>query len=151
MNRVVVGVFVLVAVFAVVGFAALVPAARPTDAELDRAVRAAVYGKEPQTRTRWFSNTTEIVVPKELVAAYTGDPRATTKLLLAIVEGASPGESVLAAEFAFALLGSGGTVCLGHFNAKTYDDVREGWNVTMREHWAQKIRARINEKWPDKK
>lgn len=122
------------------------------DAAQERAVRAAVYGKKAKIEPLTFRDINEVLIPTELAEVYTARPRATIDLLLAIVEGGNPDDSVAAAAYGIALLGSpnGAAVCVEYFDAKKYDEIDEDWKHSPRKHWVRNLRRDIAKKWPEK-
>lgn len=40
----------------------------------------------------------------------------------------------------------GGVVCVEMFDKATYDTVDKDWQVTPRQHWGKKVRAKVAEK-----
>jgi hypothetical protein len=115
----------------------------------EKIVRNSVYGKQPLIRAIPMEGLDEIVVPKELAEVYKDHPRETILVLLAIIDGAKPDDSVLAAAYAIALLHGApvGPVCYKFYDRKTYDDVDEDWETTPRKHWRGKVRESFAKRW----
>jgi hypothetical protein len=88
-------------------------------------------------------------VPEPLAQLYKHHPRPVLDLLLKIMDGGSPKDSVLAAGYAMALLDGpgGGVVCVEHFyfgkHKATYDAVDKDWEKTPRQHWIKKVREKM--------
>jgi hypothetical protein len=90
-----------------------------------------------------------VVLPAEIESAYKEHPQATVVLLEAIINGGNPKDSMLAASFAIALLEDPAvaSVVWPHSQAETYDTVDVNWKATPRQHWAGKVKERIESKF----
>jgi hypothetical protein len=121
------------------------------DAAEEKVVREAVYNMGPLTASPRMDFISELVLPDSLVALHKKKPQAVLNLLLVIMEGASPKDSVLAAGYAISLLTSPavGVVCIDHFDKNTYDSVHRAWETTPRKHWLKKVRAELKKKMAD--
>ena len=86
-----------------------------------------------------------VILPGEIESAYKEHPQATLALLEAIVNGGNPKDSMLAASFAIALLENPAvaSVVWPHSKEETYDTVDVDWKATPRQHWAGKVKDRI--------
>ncbi len=120
------------------------------DVEADRLVRQAVYNENPRAHVQLDLETfllplPVVVIPEPLVKLYQQHPQSVLDLLLKIMDGGNPSDSVLAAAYAVELLvGRGvGVVCVDQFDPATYDTVDKGWGKTPRQHWIKKVRERM--------
>ncbi len=112
------------------------------DIDSERVVRDAVYYEEAATFSkRELPGASMLVVPERLQKVYKEHPEAVVDLLLKIMEGANPRESVLAAGYAMSLLKgpARGAVCVENFEAKKYDSLDKDWRVTPRKHWIGRV------------
>jgi hypothetical protein len=124
-------------------------------AKTEKTVRDAVYSGELRLAHPLDGKYAllEIVeVPVAIEAAYKENPAATLKLLLSIAEGGRPWDSVKALSFAMALVEDPavGSVVVSLFKEKTYDEVDVDWEVTPRQHWLGKVKAKIEKAKPEK-
>lgn len=105
----------------------------------ERTVRNAVYNEDARTASRDLRRI--LVVPNALADLYRKNSRSVVDLLLTIMDGASPKDSVLASAYAIALLQAPdvATVCLDNFDKLTYDIVDNDWKITPRKHWIKKV------------
>jgi len=109
-----------------------------------RVIRQAVYGREIQLAgAKDAPQRTTLLVPQALADLYKSKPTGVLKVLLMIVDGASPQDSMLAAAYALELLDGVGVVCVYAFQEETYDAVRKHWKTTSRQHWADRLRAAL--------
>ena len=113
------------------------------DNEKEKVVRDAVYnGKtllySPEERP-WDR---VLRFPEPLTQLYNQHPQAVLHLLLKIMEGGRPTDSVLAAGYAISLQAgpSVGRVCVENFDEKTFDTLDNDWRTTPRKHWIAKVR-----------
>jgi hypothetical protein len=90
-----------------------------------------------------------VILPPEIESAYKGHPQATLALLESIINGGNSKDSMLAASFAIALLENPAvaSVVWPHSKGETYDTVDVDWKVTPRQHWAGKVKERIELKF----
>jgi hypothetical protein len=108
-----------------------------------KALRLAVHSGGPSIGSRGPLNgpqTRVLVLPEGVQARYDAKPRATVRLLLKIVEGGRPWDSIHAAACVQALVESPKYAALTARGAsdKTWDDVIGGANpLTFREHTRQ--------------
>ena len=93
-----------------------------------------------------------VEVPVAVEAAYKENPAGTLKLLLSIAEGGRPWDSVKALSFAMAVVDDPAvaSVVVSLFKEKTYDEVDVDWEVTPRQHWLSKVKAKIEKAMPKK-
>jgi hypothetical protein len=144
----------LYTVLALAASVACVGGDAPTGKELSpdeiRLIREAVYDHDawistPAPETGMFRL---LDVPKPLRELYKKQPAAVVHVLLAIIEGANPKDSSLAAGYAAELFdGRGaGVVCVEFFDKSTYDVVDKTWETTPREHWIEKLKERMQKK-----
>ena len=108
-------------------------------------VRDAVYSKSATTEFLRKELYDIVPVPKSLIEVYKQKPVKALEVLLLIMDGANPRDSVSAAAYAFELLeGPGaGVICLRVFKSEKYDVVDEDWKTTPRTHWIRHLRAAI--------
>jgi hypothetical protein len=113
-------------------------------------VRECVYNETPGIESPNRDFRSILIVPDPLSTLYREQPKAVLALLLKIVDGSSPKDSVLAAGYAMSLLDdpSAGVVCVEHFDKATYDKVDEDWKTTPRKHWMRKIAAKMQDDLP---
>jgi hypothetical protein len=116
--------------------------------KIETSVRNAVYsGKLLVTHPHEgkYALLEVVILPSEIESAYKEHPQATLALLEAIIIGGNPKDSMLAASFAIALLENPAvaSVVWPHSKAETYDTVDVDWKVTPRQHWAGKVKERI--------
>jgi hypothetical protein len=110
---------------------------------VEKVVRDAVYNNnKPRTASPNKDFYSILLVPDSLTEAYKKHPQAVLGVLLRIMDGGNPNDSVLAAGYAISLLrGPGvGIVCIRHFDKETYDTVDKDWEVTPRQHWIKRVR-----------
>ena|SRR5579872_1311365 len=120
------------------------------DQTKQRIVREMVYSKKPVIRPIPCDYLTEMVLPEDLLKVHKEFPKETVRLLLAIIDGGNPDDSVLAASYAIALLQGPavGPVCYKFYDRKIYDEVDKHWEMTQRQHWMKKVSAASEKKWP---
>jgi hypothetical protein len=115
-------------------------------AEESRAIRQTVYKNTPKVGgTEDFIGA--LMIPDEPKSLYKRKPHQVVNLLLVVLDGASPRDSVLAAAYAMELLGGRGrgVVCIDHFDEDTYDTVLPKWACTPREHWKRRIQTKLKQ------
>jgi len=117
-------------------------ATAPLKSEDAKAVRSAVYENDPLVGTRDADMLRILDLPEPLRTCYNNNNNATIELLLIIVEGGRPRDSVLAAGYAFELVGGPGrgVACIRVFSEISYDDMDDAWGATPRKHWMSKIK-----------
>jgi hypothetical protein len=121
----------------------------------EKAVRNAVYSGElhlAHPLEGKFALLEVVEVPAAVEAAYKENPAATLKLLLSVAEGGRPWDSVKALSFAMAMVEDPAvaSVVVSLFQEKTYDEVDVDWEVTPRQHWLGKVKAKIEKTTPKK-
>ena len=86
----------------------------------------------------------EVTVPTSLIALHRRKPLAVTKLLLAVVEGGRPIDSVRAAAYALALWDrpSAGAMPLRHYDEESYDSPGSD-RINSRDGWASAVRSKL--------
>src|SRR2546427_351434 len=89
----------------------------------ERTVRKSVYDGEMLIVSPKMDFQDILVIPKPLTDLYKKRPRAVVDLLLTIMEGGNPRDSVLAAGYAIGLLDDPAVavVCIDHFDKSKYD------------------------------
>ncbi len=118
-----------------------------TDGEA-RAVREAAYGGPlllfTPERPDGGRGAEMVTVPAGLVTLYQRKPRAVVELLLVVVEGARPSDSVRAAAYALALTDrpTAGALPARHFDEETYD-APDSNRINSRAGWAKAVRAKL--------
>jgi hypothetical protein len=118
-------------------------------APVERAVRNAVYSGKlalAHPLQGQYALLEIVEVPTEIETAYKDHPGATLNLLLAIAEGGRPWDSANAVAFAVALIESPAVapVVISVYKEETYDEVDKDWEVTPRQHWLGKLKAKID-------
>lgn len=119
-------------------------------ADKEKVVRDAVYNNNPLTASPKEDFQSVLVIPKPLAELYKAHPKPVVDMLLKVIDGGRPKDSVLAAGYALELLDGpgGGVVCVDLFyngkNAKAnYDIVDKNWEKTPRQHWVKKIHEKM--------
>ena len=119
-------------------------------ADKEKVVRDAVYNNDPQTVSLKRDFQSVLVIPKPLAGLYKAHPKPVVDVLLKVIDGGRPEDSVLAAGYAIELLDGpgGGLLCVEMFytdkDAKAnYDIVDEDWEMTPRQHWVKKIQEKM--------
>jgi hypothetical protein len=111
------------------------------DTSQEMVIRRCVYNETPKIGADFGDSQTRLLIPKALSDLYRQHPSAVLELLLKIVDGANPDDSVLAAGYAVSLLNNAavGVVCVDVFDKDTYDKVDKAWKTTPRKHWMRVI------------
>jgi hypothetical protein len=120
------------------------------DQTKQKTVREMVYSKKPIIRGVPFDILTELIIPEDLLKVHKEFPKETVRLLLTIIDGGNPDDSILAAAYATASL-NGPTVapvCYRFYDRKIYDEVDEDWKMSQRQHWMKKVSKDYDKKWP---
>lgn len=122
------------------------------DAVQEKAVRDAVYNKNPQVYSPKMDFHSVLAVPEQLTKLYQKHPKAVIEVLQKVVDGGSPKDSATAAGYAIELMkGPGvGVVVLDHYKKDTYDSIDPTWKVTPRTHWAGRVRSHMKEAFEKK-
>jgi hypothetical protein len=123
------------------------------DSESEKVVRDAVYSGEMCEYTIFEPPFDRVLyIPKPVVQVYEKHPKGVLELLVKIIEGGRPRDSVLAAAYAVSLQAGPavGTVCADHFDENTYDILDNDWGTTPRKHWIAKIREARKKSQRDK-
>jgi hypothetical protein len=113
----------------------------------EKHVRSAVYNNSPVTgglgADRPFARTFEL--PKAVQTAYESKPRAAVRLLLKIVEGGRPGDSIHAVACIQALVKNPEYAAIGVRGAdeKTWDEVIGGRNPGTRRELAREVCVKL--------
>jgi hypothetical protein len=146
--------------FTIVLAAMLLPQATAEDAEPadapknlttsdERFVRQLIYGGDHSTvipKEGKYELKEILVVPDQLARLYEKEPQATLDLLLKIMDGAKPGDSVLSAAYAASLSSNNpviGAGVLRLFDESKYDEIDEDWGVTPRQYWIAKVKKKL--------
>lgn len=124
----------------------MIPAPKTKPAKLSpeqlAAVRAVVYDEELATESPNRDERSVIVVPEAVAVAYRQNAAETKLLLLKIVEGGNPADSIKAVSYLIELQdgpGSGIPAVLA-FDYQTWDKVDEDWKMTPRDHWLAQLK-----------
>jgi len=105
-------------------------------------VRRCVYDETPKKAAVAPGDFQErLIIPEALSDLFRLHPSAVLDLLLRIIDGGNPDDSVLAAGYAISLLDGpvAGVVCVDVFDKGTYDKVEKAWKTTPRKHWIRAI------------
>ncbi len=122
------------------------------DTSQETVVRRCVYNGSPELAAVTLGSggiQEQLVIPQALSDLYRKHPGAVLDLLLRIIDGANPDNSVLAAGYAISLQKGPavGVVCVDIFEKGTYDKLDKAWERTPRQHWIRAIKnAREREK-----
>ena len=113
--------------------------------EKEKTVRDAVYNNRPLSISPNMDFRSMLWVPETLVLLHKKHPQPVMRVLLQIMEGARPEDSVLAAGYANSLLDGPevGLVCVHHFDKKTFDVYDKDWETTPRKHRISKVQSGI--------
>jgi hypothetical protein len=114
-----------------------------------RDLRAAVYGGDafltvPERLVGGVAGPEVVVVPGPVTALHRRKPRAVLVVLLAVVEGGRPADSVRAAAYALALTAGPavGALPVRHFDEGTYDDPAPA-RINSRSGWVAGVRRKL--------
>lgn len=108
----------------------------------ERSIRSAVYSGKVESESPDLDFQGRLIIPRCIVEIHKKHPDKVVSLLVVIVEGANPRDSVAAACYAIALLHGAkqGVIPIEHFNVESYDKIDSDWNTTPRRHWLEKVR-----------
>jgi hypothetical protein len=126
------------------------------DASQEMVVRRCVYDETPKTtgmgpggfQGRPIAPQEQLIIPEALSDIYRKHPRAVLDLLVKIIDGANPNDSVVAAGYAVSLLHGPAVriVCVDLFRKDTYDKVKKAWDTTPRIHWMRVVKRAREER-----
>ncbi|MEZ6139664.1 MAG: hypothetical protein R3B84_03750 [Zavarzinella sp.] len=106
-------------------------------------LRKTVYGQSPAEHTPDDDITDRVLlVPDGVSRLYKDKPAQTLDLLIRIVDGANPNDSLMAASLAMELKHGKGTglMCTIQFKSTSYDIIDTYWKLTPRQFWINKLR-----------
>jgi len=129
--------------FLVVIMTAPLPNTKPVKLSPEQlaAARAEVYNGELATESPNKDGKSVIVVPEAVAVAHRRNVAETESLLLKIIEGGNPADSIKAVAYLIELRdgpGSGIPAVLT-FNYKAWDKIDNDWKSTPRDHWLAQL------------
>ncbi len=117
---------------------------QPLSIKDEAALRKAIFRPlATQSPKRDFRS--EVVIPEEVLSAYSKNPAEALRLLSRIADGGDVSDSLNAASYAISLVKGprAGTVVWQTFAPGEYDAHDADWDCTPRSHWVTQIKMMV--------